>query len=145
MDSHWVLIDTDKRMILRKHPEGFPTTGWVDKLERELPIKLTKVKREDCEELGTHRAVYSRCDRNGHMNNTVYADLICDALPLEVWRTHTVTDVILYYHKEVPMGESTRLYRAAVGENHWYMAGWQGDTCNFEAEITLAPLQDNAD
>ena len=112
---------------------------------RELPIKLTKVKREDCEELGTHRAVYSRCDRNGHMNNTVYADLICDALPLEVWRTHTVTDVILYYHKEVPMGESTRLYRAAVGENRWYMAGWQGDTCNFEAEITLAPLQDNAD
>ena len=79
VDSRWVLIDTDKRMILRKHPEGFPTTGWVDKLERELPIKLTKVKREDCEELGTHRAVYSRCDRNGHMNNTVYADLICDA------------------------------------------------------------------
>ena len=145
VDSRWVLIDTDKRMILRKHPEGFPTTGWVDKLDRELPIKLTKVKREDCEELGTHRAVYSRCDRNGHMNNTVYADLICDALPLEVWRTHTVTDVILYYHKEVPMGESTRLYRAAVGENRWYMAGWQGDTCNFEAEITLAPLQDNAD
>ena len=123
VDSRWVLIDTDKRMILRKHPEGFPTTGWVDKLDRELPIKLTKVKREDCEELGTHRAVYSRCDRNGHMNNTVYADLICDALPLEVWRTHTVTDVILYYHKEVPMGESTRLYRAAVGENRWYMAG----------------------
>lgn len=145
VDSRWVLIDTDKRMILRKHPEGFPTTGWVDKLDRELPIKLTKVKREDCEELGTHRAVYSRCDRNGHINNTVYADLICDALPLEVWRTHTVTDVILYYHKEVPMGESTRLYRAAVGENRWYMAGWQGDTCNFEAEITLAPLQDNAD
>ena len=139
------MIDTDKRMILRKHPEGFPTTGWEDKLDRELPIKLTKVKREDCEELGTHRAVYSRCDRNGHMNNTVYADLICDALPLEVWRTHTVTDVILYYHKEVPMGESTRLYRAAVGENRWYMAGWQGDTCNFEAEITLAPLLDNAD
>ena len=43
------------------------------------------------------------------------------------------------------MGESTRLYRAAVGENRWYMAGWQGDTCNFEAEITLTPLQDNAD
>lgn len=115
VDSRWVLIDTDKRMILRKHPEGFPTTGWVDKLDRELPIKLTKVKREDCEELGTHRAVYSRCDRNGHMNNTVYADLICDALPLEVWRTHTVTDVILYYHKEVPMGESTRLYPRRSG------------------------------
>ena len=75
------------------------------------------------------------------MNNTVYADLICDALPLEVWRTHTVTDVILYYHKEVPMGESTRLYRAAVGENRWYMAGWQGDTCNFEAKLPWHPCR----
>ena len=27
VDSRWVLIDTDKRMILRKHPEGFPTTA----------------------------------------------------------------------------------------------------------------------
>ena len=35
--------------------------------------------------------------------------------------------------------KSTCLYRAAVGENHWYMAGWQGDTCNFEAEITGTP------
>lgn len=111
----------------------------MDKLDRELPIKLTKVKREDCEELGTHRAVYSRCDRNGHMNNTVYADLICDALPLEVWRTHTVTDVILYYHKEVPMGESTRLYRAAVGENRWYMAGWQGIPATLKPKLPWHP------
>ena len=42
VDSRWVLIDTDKRIILRKHPEGFPTTGWVDKLDRELPIKADK-------------------------------------------------------------------------------------------------------
>ena len=86
-----------------------------------------------------------RSERPYEQYRVCHADLICDALPLEVWQTHTVTDVILYYHKEVPMGESTRLYRAAVDENRWYMAGWQGDTCNFEAEITLAPLQDNAD
>ena len=117
----------------------------MDKLDRELPIKLTKVKREDCEELGTHRAVYSRCDRNGHMNNTVYADLICDALPLEVWRTHTVTDVILYYHKEVPMGRKHPPVPRRSGRKP-LVYGWvAGDTCNFEAEITLAPLQDNAD
>ena len=31
VDSRWVLIDTDKRMILRKHPEGFPQqrAGWI--------------------------------------------------------------------------------------------------------------------
>lgn len=42
VDSRWVLIDTDKRMILRKHPEGFPTTGWVDKLDRETAHQADK-------------------------------------------------------------------------------------------------------
>lgn len=140
-DARWVLIDTEKRMILRKHPEEFPTKDWPETVERELPIKIKKANREDCEQLGSHRADYSRCDMNGHMNNTVYADLICDALPPEIWHTQMVTDLIIYYHKEVAFGESTCLYRSQLQNDHWYIGGWQGDTCNFEAEVTLAPMQ----
>lgn len=140
VDSRWVLIDTRRRMILRKHPEEFPTSGWVENLDRELPMKLTKVPRESCEVLGVHRADYSRCDMNGHMNNTIYADLICDALPPEVWQTSFVQDMILYYHKEVPMGQSLQLCRAALAPDRWYFAGWGEDCCHFEAEITLQKL-----
>lgn len=137
VDSRWVLIDTDRRMILRRHPAAFPSSGWAERVERELPMKLSRMRREDCEALGTQRACYSRCDTNGHMNNTVYADLACDALPLHVWQTGTVQDAVLYYHKEVPLGETTLLYRARKAENVWYVSGWQGDTCNFEAELTM--------
>ena len=136
VDSRWVLIDTDKRMILRKHPEGFPTTGRVDKLDRELPIKLTKVKREDCEELGTHRAVYSRCDRNGHMNNTVYADLICDALPLEVMRKGPVTFASINYHREIPMGETAEVFYAPSADG-WYVVGKHNGQTSFECYLEV--------
>lgn len=140
VDSRWVLIDTDRRIILRRHPEEFPTSCWAETVERELPMKMTKVPKDQCELLGSHRADYSRCDMNGHLNNTIYADLICDALPGEIWQTMTIQDMVITYHKEVPMGESLRLCRARLDENRWFFSGWNGETCNFEAEITLAPL-----
>ena len=132
VDSRWVLIDTDKRMILRKHPEGFPTTGWVDKLDRELPIKLTKVKREDCEELGTHRAVYSRCDRNGHMNNTRYMEWVEDLFPSRFHREHKLKEFTVCYlaecregqtldmHYEIMEGSTVQVdaHRTENGEDH---------------------------
>ena len=98
--------------ILRVH--GIEVVGTDRGLELTSPKGIVP---RDMVNSCPRRVSFTDLDRNGHMNNTVYADLICDALPLEVWRTHTATDVILYYHKEVPMGESTRLYRAAVGEN----------------------------
>ena len=72
MDSRWVLIDTEKRIILRKHPEQF-NDQWAADVPFELPIKLPRIAPEDCEVLGEQQAVYSRCDMNGHLNNTRYA------------------------------------------------------------------------
>ena len=37
MDSRWVLIDTEKRMILRKHPEQFDDQ-WAEDVPLELPM-----------------------------------------------------------------------------------------------------------
>ena len=74
MDSRWVLIDTEKRIILRKHPEQF-NDQWAADVPFELPIKLPRIAPEDCEVLGEQQAVYSRCDMNGHLNNTRYLRL----------------------------------------------------------------------
>ena len=55
MDSRWVLIDTEKRMILRKHPEQFADL-WAEDVPLELPMRLPRVAPEDCETLGTQTA-----------------------------------------------------------------------------------------
>ena len=41
LDSRWVLIDTDKRLILRKHPEAF-NDCWAEDVPFELPMKMVK-------------------------------------------------------------------------------------------------------
>ena len=138
VDSRWVLIDTDKRTILRNHPEEFSNHPWAGKLPRSLPMRIKKLT--DAETVATLRADYSLCDMNGHLNNTRYADIIFNLLPLEVIRTQTVEDFLIYYHKEIPLGQSFRVCRAQMEENKWFFSGWHEDTCCFEANITMRPI-----
>ena len=132
------MIDTDKRTILRNHPEEFSNHPWAEKLPRSLPMRIKKLT--DAETVATLRADYSLCDMNGHLNNTRYADIIFNLLPLEVIRTQTVEDFLIYYHKEIPLGQSFRVCRAQMEENKWFFSGWHEDTCCFEANITMRPI-----
>ena len=136
IDSRWVLIDTEKRMILRKHPEPFQDQ-WAEDVPFTLPMKMQKPSAEQCAPAGCFTADYSRCDMNGHMNNTRYADLICDALPWEVWDKGEVRDLLIFYHREIPRGESFALNRAQTGTNRWYFNGEREGQSAFEAEITF--------
>ena len=136
IDSRWVLIDTEKRMILRKHPEPFQDQ-WAEDVPFTLPMKMQKPAAEQCATVGCFTADYSRCDMNGHMNNTRYADLICDALPWEVWDKGEVRDLLIFYHREIPRGESFALNRAQTDTNRWYFNGEREGQSAFEAEITF--------
>ncbi|MDD4850946.1 MAG: thioesterase [Gemmiger sp.] len=134
VDSRWVLIDTERRMILRKHPPEV-CGPWADCIDRELPMRMEKAA--ETESLGNFRAAYSRCDVNGHLNNTRYVDILMDALPLAALQNATVENLLVFYHKEVPLGEEFELRRASLGENRWYFCGQREGKCCFEAEITL--------
>lgn len=114
MDSRWVLIDTEKRMILRKHPPQF-ADQWAEDVPIELPMKLPRLAPEDCETLGTQTATYSRCDMNGHLNNTRYADIVCDAVPWEVWDTAQIRDLRLATTVRSPRGVLHPAPRRAAG------------------------------
>ena len=139
MDSRWVLIDTEKRIILRKHPEQF-NDQWAADVPFELPMRLPRVAPEDCETLGTQTAAYSRCDMNGHLNNTRYADIVCDAVPWQVWDSAQISDFIISYHREVPRGESFTLRRAALADNQFYFDGEREGKSAFESLLTFKSL-----
>ena len=137
LDSRWVLIDTDKRLILRKHPEAF-NDCWAEDVPFELPMKMVKAVPEDCAPAGEYTATYSRCDMNGHMNNTRYVDILCDALPWNVWDEGEARDLKVYYHREVPRGASFALLQAQTGEKQYYFCGQREEKAAFEASITFA-------
>lgn len=47
-------------------------------------------------------------------------------------------DLLLFYHREVPRGESFALSRAQTGEKQYYFNGEREGKSAFEASITFA-------
>ena len=101
---------------------------------------MSRIAPEDCEVLGEQQAVYSRCDMNGHLNNTRYADIVCDAVPWEVWDTAQIRDFTISYHREVPRGESFTLRRARLAEDTFYFEGEREGKSAFEAQLIFKHL-----
>lgn len=135
IDARWVLVDTQTRRILRRAPVelGLPF-GELPPPERELPVQLTK-PGEEPDFVGEEQALYSRCDQNRHMNNTRYADIICDHLPPERFDRGPVRELRISYHREVPMGGSLGLWSRQVGPEEYYFLGRSGDHDCFEAAV----------
>lgn len=136
-DSRWILVDMQSRRILRAAPEEmeFP---FVAPTQRELEIA---VKREEIVKTSGFTAGYSLCDCNQHMNNTRYADLVCDLIPFSMLKDHLIERITLHYHSEIPIGTD---FSAGSGE-------WKDKTCYFlfeqegkrcaEAQVELKPVE----
>ena len=76
------MVDTETGRILR-------SPGWTHaelperrRCPRSCPSSSTRARTLTA--AGERRASYSLCDLNGHINNSFYLDIACDALPLEV-------------------------------------------------------------
>lgn len=135
IDSRWVLVSRENWRILRHAPEAMQNLPFAETVTQELPMDI--LVPEELEEWGNLRAEYSRCDQNGHMNNTHYADAAADALPQELLRRKTIREMVIRYHKELPAGETALVQRGHSDENHWYVLGMRDDKKCFEAGIVL--------
>lgn len=135
-DSRWVLVNTETRRILRKEPEGF-NSPFVEPPGAE-GHSMDMLPHSSAESCGSFVAGYTLCDRNGHLNNTRYADLVCDCLPLEQLR-QPVQKMLLFYRVEIPLGGEFELICAPVEaeESSFYVAAQDGRRTNFEAIVTF--------
>lgn len=76
---------------------------------------------------------WSDTDRNGHLNNTRFADLACDGMPGGM-TDRTLTDVELYFAGEARLGE--RLYlENAVADGDAFVTGHTDRGATFAARM----------
>lgn len=133
VDARWILVDTESRRILRRAPEDLP----LDFGNEIVPLHDISIPKEkEAEAVGSERIGYSRTDRNRHLNNTEYADIICDHLPLELMSEKAVSRFIIHYHQEVKMGETVEIFRKNLEEN-WYVSGSVEGKNSFEALLNF--------
>lgn len=131
--SVWALLDMNTGELCR--------VGTVELhygADEPLPISTRfRLPALDLEEAGTRTVRYSDVDVNNHMNNTRYADMLCDFLP-EIDRLR-ITGVQIHYVAEAPLDKELTVRRAITEEDGhpvaWFETLREDGKCNVRARI----------
>lgn len=129
--TSWTLYDPAAHKVLR--PKQFPVE--LPGGELEIDTKEFKLKIERGEAVGKRPVVYSDLDSNGHMNNAIYFDVICDMLPLEELKQASPRRIRLVYDQQALPGTDLELYCDASVQGEYRLTGMQQDHRCFEAEV----------
>ena len=138
--STWVLADLETHKLLRlsKVPEFTGTDGGELCKERTLGKIHLPAEMALAEERRMH---YSDADVNRHVNNSKYADFICDALHMEkLGEGKFLSELQVGFLAECLPGETIEVY-TGTENGMWYAHGSDRDgKSRFDAALTLAPL-----
>ncbi len=94
-----------------------------------------KWRQPALEPVGTLTVRWSDTDRNGHLNNTRFADLACDAIPGGM-PGRRLTDVQLYFAGEARLGDEITL-AGALEDGVAYVSGATERGATFAARLEL--------
>lgn len=133
-DSRWLLVDRNTHRIMRRPLEEFQPYFSEDPAEEH---SMEMPKPANPQKCGQGVASYSVCDRNGHMNNTCYADVVCDALPVERLQQAIPSRILMYYRAEIPFGEAYDLLGEPVGEDSYYYVAVKSGDKKFESFVSF--------
>ena len=133
--SLWLLLDLGTRRML---PPGEVGKLIPDNKDLSVPMNLpaTVGKLQGEEFVSEYRPVYTDLDVNGHVNNTRYADWLCNALGIEIMTEYEPDHIIINYNHEVLPGSVVTL-RRIIRDNEFRLSGTVGDVNAFEIGGTL--------
>lgn len=130
----WVLAHVSDHKIWR--PADFPAYRLPHRPEPSLPTRSGKLRApEEMEELGVRSVRYTDLDYNGHVNNCVYADFLCDFMPggMHDKRFETLD---ISYIAEAKEGDSIKI-SAKEEDGALYFRGEHARGKCFEARCTF--------
>lgn len=133
-DTIWALIDLNSRQLCKADAFDF---GFEHEpsLDIGLPPRFRVPHTDELELLGERRIVYSDLDYNMHMNNTRYADMLCDFMPLE--DIPKIKGMSLSYLHEAAFGDVIKIYaKRSDGRYSFRTVNQNGITC-LEAEVLI--------
>ncbi|MBR5135345.1 MAG: hypothetical protein IKV35_07080 [Clostridia bacterium] len=127
----FVLVDVNAHTMLR--PSQFPVEiAHHGDLPHSCPLPEKLKMPAETEACGEHRVMLSQLDFNGHLNNTRYADIVFDHLPVDA--AQTMTGFSIAFVHEAKWNDTLRLSYART-ENGYMMTAENGDDTCFTAQV----------
>lgn len=134
--SVWALIDIVNKKPLRT-TEFHPNFDHEEILDFEVPSRI-RITADALSEVGEHTVRYSETDINRHMNNTVYADMLCNFIDMTDRRA---TRININYFNEAPLGEKLTVCLEEAEDSIYRFRTLREDgKINVEAEIQLTAI-----
>jgi len=135
----WLLLDITTRRML---PPGDIAKLIPDNTDLSIPMNLpaTVGNLQGEEFLSEYTPVYTDLDVNGHVNNTRYADWLCNTLGIELMKQYEPERIILNYNHEVLPGQRVSLRRIVKG-SEYRLSGMVNDSIAFDIGGTLRPRE----
>lgn len=114
-DSRWLLVNVDTGRAIRIPAE---VAGAYD-LEPEdvFDTPLKRLPRDVGVETFSCRVMRRDIDTNNHVNNLVYLDYACEALPEGV-RLEDYREVEVQYHRQLLLGDPVHCYYTPLANGH---------------------------
>jgi medium-chain acyl-[acyl-carrier-protein] hydrolase len=119
--SDWVLFNIRDRKLMRPSAITIPYEADETLLPpARNPMHILLPKQMEPAE--TRRVRYSDTDMNVHMNNSKYADWICDLFPTDKLLTQRLSELDIIYSAEAAMDQKIEL-KAANIDGRFYISG----------------------
>ena len=125
----WILVDPNTRQILR--PSEFTAGEMLPMPEKKAdvsPCARLRLKDGDAEFVDVRKIYYSHLDGNGHVHNTIYADLAADALPGELLEK-PVSEFQLNFLRETFLDDEISVFRRIDGNEAVVKGTVNGKDC----------------
>lgn len=129
-------LNLESRKIVRpREIEEFADFLYNDQLENscEYPQKIVPPSNFDRKQLRQVR--FSDIDYNGHINNTVYADMVLDCLPIDIL-SQPIKGFEINYANEVKPDETVEI-GVSGNKNEWKFSGCVDDRLCFTVKLTF--------
>ncbi len=130
VSSVWALLNTETGRLCRAADSGI-SYGSDEAIKMDMPRRLAAP--ETLEKLGERVVSYTDADKNMHMNNTRYADLVWGYLP--ELKNKRVKTLDLFYVSEAPLGEKLEVFGGFSGDGYYVKTVRSDGKVNIQAYV----------
>ncbi|HEY4390057.1 MAG TPA: acyl-ACP thioesterase domain-containing protein, partial [Paenibacillus sp.] len=133
--STWVLVDLEKRRILRPSALPLEISANDEDSVGDTPQKVQIPADIDLRPAYDYTVRQSSIDMNGHVNNAQFAIMGMDALSAEQF-ARDIAHFRITYHQEAMLGETITILAGTNNDQHgWISSRTADDRILFEAEL----------
>ena len=136
--SIWALVDIKEGKLIRGSDFSVESYGTDETIELSFPARFKLSPQTVFTKCGEKNIMYSDVDRNFHMNNTKYFDMLFDYIPDR--EKLTMSSCIMNYVGEAPLGSKVEVFisepeKGDNGETFYYFKTEIEGKANIQAKI----------